>query len=1151
MWPYCLHTQAHTGNQKAASLLLVVVLIAGSVDAQDRVSNPSVWGDPVVRHIPPQTYDGSSQVWDIEQDGRGLLYLASANGLNQYDGARWRHLPTANETTPWAIARTPAGSLYVGARDDLGLYRPDSLGRLTYRSLHDRVPAAHRPVGNVRDVVATTRAVWFRGETGVLRWTGAADSMQVVADSSVVSLAACRNTAYVHRSGDGLYRADGATLVPVGGTNRLADAVVVDLVDDPDASGCQVVTKEQGRFRMTSVGLTPLPWPCGPFDERIQDVARGPDGALAVATASTLRLVDPRGQIQRLSRGDRLPDGLLEALYVSNRQALWVATNAGVVRVAWPGPVSVLREPRALRTIVTSITRHEGRLTFGTGDGVWQVGPRSATRLADTGQTFDLLSTEAGLLVTGNEGLAVVQDETTRVLTTRNMYALLRSRRDSATVYASRMPNGLLRLRRRGSQWRVADQTARLDAPIYTVAEDSTGALWLGTGHRGLLRMDAAGTTLDAAPIARFDTSDGLPAPSFNYSVQLGDSVRFITDRGLYRFAGDTFVPDDAFAPAYADENRQHWPVVFAPSNGAVWMDFGGIKIGSATGWPDGPVQWTARPFRRLADYGDVSSIYPDAAHDSLVWFGADNAVIRFDQRLERFGGHAQPFATLIRGVRTREDSLLYGGDTGAQTLRTALDPEYANLRFTFGATSYEQLDGPTHNWDRPRQYRWRLDAVDAGWTDWTTEAQADYTGLPPGTHTFRVQARNLYQTLGSEAQITLTILPPWYRTWWAYALYLLTATGLVIGAVQWRTRRLRQHRRELEQTVAERTEEIARQKDRLEAQAERLQELDEAKSRFFANISHEFRTPLTLIQGPVRDARDRLRRRADDGTLADVADQLDLAERNTARLQRLVDQLLRLARVDAGTYALNARPTDLADAVSRIARRFEPLAERQGLTLSVDTEADPSEDRAAVYVDREALEQVMSNLLSNAIKFTPEGGRVDVTVTEDTEGVSIAVRDTGPGIPESQRAAIFERFRQADGTSTRPQEGVGIGLALTQNLVDLHAGTLDLDTTVGEGSTFTVRFPRGTEHLPEDQLVPHKSPGAPPSPSDAQPPTPPAHPPTHDPALRNTAASSNDAPADSDDTPPPPHRISTFERRNWSSSSTTTRTCEPTCARC
>ncbi len=1073
-----------------AAPLWVLLLATGPAAAQPPDSARSVFGTPVVRTISPQAYDGNGQVWDVAQDGRGLLYIASSYGLQQYDGARWRYLPTANETTPWAIARTTAGTLYVGARNELGHYRPDSLGRLTYRSLLGRVPSGQRPVGNVRDAVATEQAVFFRAETGVLRWPGpdTADSLQVVADSSATGLFQCRDASYVHRAGDRLYRIEGATLVPVDGTARLADATVVDLIRNAESAGCQVATERQGRFRITPAGLAPLAWPAGPLDEPVQDVARGPEGALAVATNSSLRLVGPRGQIQELSRGDALPDGNLGALYLSDRHALWVATNSGVARVAWPDPVSLLREPPALQTTMSTIARHEGRLVAATRDGVWQIDPKPARQLAETGDTFDLLSTGTGLLVASRDGLAVVRDGQPRFLTESIAYELHRGRHAADVVYVSQYQDGLLRLRRRGGQWQIADRTDRIDAPIYTIAEDTGGRLWLGAGHRGLLRLDAAGADLDAAPLARFDTTDGLPGPNFNYSLQLGDSLRFITAQGLYRVADSSFAPDEAFAPAYADDVYRHWPVVPGPDE-SVWMDFGGRKFGVATGWPDGPVRWTARPFRRLADLGDVQAIYPDAARDSLVWIAAENSVVRHDRRLERFGGHAQSVETLVRGVRTRGDSLLYGGDTEAAALPADVGFEHANLRFEFGATSYEQIEGPTHNWDRPRQYRWRLDGVDAGWTDWTTEPQADYTNLPPGTHTMHVQTRNLYHVVGEEAQLTVTVLPPWYRTWWAYGGYGLMGLLLVAGAVQWRTRRLRRRQRELEATVDERTEALRKKNEQLAEQTEKLKALDAAKDRFFANLSHEFRTPLTLVRGPVQEVREALER----GTLdpAEQTDQLAIAERNAARLQRLIDQILGLARLEAGTYELAARPTALSEAVPRLVRQFEPLAERHALALTVETEtvhgdADPA------YVDREALEHVVGNLLSNAIKFTPEGGRVRVTIAEAADHVTVAVGDTGPGIPEAEREAIFDRFQQVDDTVTREQEGTGIGLAFAQDLVTLHGGTITVESTEGEGTTFTVRLPRGADHLSDDQIAQGTT--ASPRPSDeAEPPAEPA----------------------------------------------------------
>jgi CheY-like chemotaxis protein len=219
--------------------------------------------------------------------------------------------------------------------------------------------------------------------------------------------------------------------------------------------------------------------------------------------------------------------------------------------------------------------------------------------------------------------------------------------------------------------------------------------------------------------------------------------------------------------------------------------------------------------------------------------------------------------------------------------------------------------------------------------------------------------------------------------------------------------------------------------------------------------------------------------------------EQLSLIERNAQRLLRLVDQILGIARMEAGTYELDARPTDLGADVERIARTFEPLAEREQLELTVRT-GDRRTDAPPVYVDRETLEYIVGNLLSNAVKFTPEGGRITVTVTETDQAVEVAVADTGSGIPADQQEVIFDRFEQVDDTSTRPQEGVGIGLAFASDLVDLHGGSIDLESAEGEGTTVTVRFRRGTAPLSEDQLAaPDDSEGHTPAEGPERPPAP------------------------------------------------------------
>jgi signal transduction histidine kinase/DNA-binding response OmpR family regulator len=831
------------------------------------------------------------------------------------------------------------------------------------------------------------------------------------------------------------------------------------------------------------------------MDGSVVDAVRGPGGALAVATEWTLRLVGPNGTRYDLTQETGRIPGEIKALTVSDRNALWVATSAGVLRVAWPDPVSLVKNPPAVRSIPGAIARHDGDLMLSTEQGLWRATPDTIQHVAADGYVYDLLSTRSGLLASGSDGLFLVRDRSVRFLVEDvGAYALHRSRRDSSVAYATLFKGGLLRLQQEDGGWRVAERAERLETLAPSIAQSPDGDLWLGTGHRGILRVGDPRTGLADAPITRYDTTDGLPAPSFNYVTQLGDSVRFPTEEGLFRFTGSRFEPDPDFQPVYADGIRKSW---FARQDerGGVWMDFGGHKLGVARGWREDSLRWVARPYRRVADVGDVWSIYPDAEQDSVVWFGAEGALIRYDRRLQRYGGSSPSFQTLIRGVEVDGDSVLYGGDRPAPRLAASIGPDQNRLRFQFGSTSFEQIDGPTHTWERPRQYRWQLGGFEPTWTDWTTEAQADFTSLPPGEYTLRVQARNLYQTVGKEATLGFRVLPPWYRTGWAYGLYVLAALGVIGGAVRWRTRRLRQRQQALEEAVAERTEEVRTQRNRLEKQADRLKELDEAKSRFFANISHEFRTPLTLIRGPITEVRAQIRRGRLEAPAMDgeeAAGQLAVARRNTERLQRLIDQILGLARLEAGTYDLAARRTALGPAVRRIADRFAPLADRQRLSLRVETDAPPDEaDR--VYVDPDALEHIVGNLLSNAIKFTPTGGTVDVCVREEPNAAVLVVRDDGPGIPEDQQETIFERFTRADGANAGDRQGAGIGLAFVNDLVGLHGGSVDLESAEGDGTTVTVRLPRGPEALADkhisDAPIPDASrteePSAGPSPSD------------------------------------------------------------------
>ncbi len=244
--------------------------------------------------------------------------------------------------------------------------------------------------------------------------------------------------------------------------------------------------------------------------------------------------------------------------------------------------------------------------------------------------------------------------------------------------------------------------------------------------------------------------------------------------------------------------------------------------------------------------------------------------------------------------------------------------------------------------------------------------------------------------------------------------------------------------------------------KEQVEEQAEKLVEMEQLKSRFFANISHEFRTPLTLILGPVDDALDD----AYGPLSGTLRRQLHVMRRSGLRLQRLINQLLDLSKLEAGQMTLHARRRDLIAFLRGIVGSFSSLAERKHVTLQLYTEKEP----LPLSFDADKLEKVVINLLSNAFKFTPEQGTIRVVVREGAGEAGafaeIGVRDTGPGIPPEELPYVFDRFYQVEHAMAQEHAGTGIGLALAKELVELHGGEIRVESEPGFGCEFFVRIP-------------------------------------------------------------------------------------------
>lgn len=418
---------------------------------------------------------------------------------------------------------------------------------------------------------------------------------------------------------------------------------------------------------------------------------------------------------------------------------------------------------------------------------------------------------------------------------------------------------------------------------------------------------------------------------------------------------------------------------------------------------------------------------------DGDLYFGGINGVNQF--RPEHFDAVLSPPRLRLLEVRVN-----------GQLVEPALD-EHAPLRLRHDQNDLEIRFAGLNFADPARvRHAFRLEGVDPDWVDGGSRRQVRYASLQPGTYRFHLRAANS-DDVWSDPEVLLTAVvasPPWATPWAlaAYGLMLIGLAGLAFGEHHRR-------RRALEAEVAVRTATLSEQRGLIERQARELEQSLEARTVLFANVSHEFRTPLTLI----KTSLDRLERQGAD------ADAIALGRRYLRRLLKLVDQLMDFSRLSHEQRRLEFNPWPLGRMVRMTVDAFSGVAQERGIELVADIEYG-----WRTQCLQEQVEKILLNLLTNALKFTPPGGQVRVALGAQTGGVCLSVADSGPGIPESEQATIFERFYRVQAAENSEIAGAGIGLALVREAVRANGGWVSVSSRPGHGSRFSVWLPAWRE---------------------------------------------------------------------------------------
>jgi signal transduction histidine kinase/ligand-binding sensor domain-containing protein/DNA-binding response OmpR family regulator len=600
---------------------------------------------------------------------------------------------------------------------------------------------------------------------------------------------------------------------------------------------------------------------------------------------------------------------------------------------------------------------------------------------------------------------------------------------------------------------------------VWAIHQDTNGRLWIGTNGGGLNLYHGpdggeftrwyGGDYRESAEDGLEGTTRGRLSSNSIYSIcesmhTRGDvstdtTVLWIgTNNGLNKFVIQNTCRDsdssfrvtiDYFTTenGLADNSIK---TILEDSNGNLWL-------GTSSGISFFNTQTNTFVNYTIADGiigGDfnLTAAFKDEA--GMIFMGAIEGLNYFDPAFIERSPYVPPviisdFQIFNRSVST--DDLVFND------YKSIIYTDHITITHDQNVFSF-RLAALDYNAPSSIEYAYMMEGFDQDWVYGGSRRFITYTNLNPGEYTFKARSTNSDGVWNDQIiSMRVIITPPWWQTGWAMILYILVFVGGMWGIIHFQASRTK----------------LQAELKMQEFESRHLREVENMKSRFFTNLSHEFRTPLTLIKGPLEQLI--------NGRINDNATEYyKLLLRNTEKLQHLIDQLLELSQLEAETIPLKTDEYDLVDVLRALTDSFIPLAEQKRITLTFRSDTD----RIPALFDSDKFEKIINNLLSNAFKFTPAGGCITVDISREIEpsiihqtGSEIAVvsiSDTGIGIHENYRQSIFDRFYQVEDSSKRNYGGSGIGLALVKELVTLHKWGISVTDREGGGSVFSIRIP-------------------------------------------------------------------------------------------
>ncbi len=778
--------------------------------------------------------------------------------------------------------------------------------------------------------------------------------------------------------------------------------------DNGDSNGYLIITKENGLYFFDGRASNHV---ASALDSlTVWNTAELAGGKVAIATAANgLGVLDKQKcTLELIDEGKGLYFNSLVSTAVDREEGVWVSSNIGIARVDFPAHLRAVVPTAKAKLMAQAICFHEDKLFVGLVDGGGFVEFGSfGLKFSRLPEMTDLVKTFIpfgdGLLIgSSNAGIFFWKEGRMVKVSDFGTTALKQSHRSPKTLMIG-SDKGMGLTLWDGKKWGEVERIPNVEHRVYEIVEKENGDIW--AGFTTVSRLQFPNGFNSPPVVTTFDSTQGFTDDHGDYDLWMHEGkLYFGTARGLFSIDEKTqkLVPDATFGERFADKGHAaHYMV--QDLLGQIWL-YDGTRTGFLRKDQTGQWQWNDLPLRRMEDQ-EVWCIYPSP--DSLIWIGTTTTLYCYDPRIPK--DYQVPYHTLIDRVTVNDTSIVfYGNYADASGLLTDIQPdnykltfpfERNNIAFSYTATSYEYPEKTVFS-------HW-LEGLEEGWSPWGPQSDKAYNDLPEGTYTFHARSKNLYDTLGKEAAYTFTILPPWYRTWWAYLGYLVLGVGLVLLIVRWQVGR------------ANRKQEASRERERLQQRAilqATVETQESERIRIARDLHDEVGALLSTVKMSLKLSQRKL---AKDGVENSLDDSTELLDTAIGSVREISHDLLPPSLESLGLCAALAQLASKTAQLSGIP--FECNVSQEPPRLEIRTEL--------------TLYRIVQELISNSLKHS-----------------QAAERKLSLGYAEGQFTMRFQDNGVGFDLAKVKDSGAGLGLRGMESRVDALGGTLHLQSAPGQG---------------------------------------------------------------------------------------------------